>query len=197
MTCNQPTQTKIIEKVNFPIKCNFLWHFSTTMMQLTQSYILGLLCHFDLRLNFFKTNKTWPTNPTTQPTHIPETLHSSHWMATWPHNTPWIPPMILNGPKKELRSDSTKKSEIRLTLFAIQVLHFISTAWANLPMGHNYNGKKSPSPFKVKIAKQRQIVQRYFVTQSVTQFVTQWALFSGDNGNFGSMTSRIISLCQI
>ena len=148
MTCNQPTQTKIIEKVNFPIKCNFLWHFSTTMMQLTQSYILGLLCHFDLRL-------------------------------------------------KEQKSDSTKKSEIRLTLFAIQVLHFISTAWANLPMGHNYNGKKSPSPFKVKIAKQRQILQRYFVTQSVTQFVTQWALFSGDNGNFGSMTSRIISLCQI
>ena len=195
MTCNQPTQTKIIEKVNFPIKCNFLWHFSTTMMQLTQSYILGLLCHFDLRLNFFKTIPN--PHPTTQPTSIPETLHSSHWMATWPHNTPWIPPMILNGPKKEQKSDSTKKSEIRLTLFAIQVLHFISTAWANLPMGHNYNGKKSPSPFKVKIAKQRQIVQRYFVTQSVTQFVTQWALFSGDNGNFGSMTSRIISLCQI
>ena len=90
------------------------------------------------------------------------------------------------GQKKEQKSDSTKKSEIRLTLFAIQVLHFISTAWANLPMGHNYNGKKSPSPFKVKIAKQRQILQRFFETQ--------WTLFWGDNGNFGNVTSRILSL---
>ena len=125
MTCNQPTQTKIIEKVNFPIKCNFLWHFSTTMMQLTQSYILGLLCHFDLRLNFFKTTPN--PHPTTQPTSIPETLHSSHWMATWPHNTPWIPPNDPQWAKKKSKRVIQQK-RVRLDLHYLQSKCFILSA---------------------------------------------------------------------